>query len=120
MSVDQWGVELYGVNVANLKFKDEENGYDNLCELLEDEYDFDVYVEVNSKGVPLEWVPIRDDDYYFGYAPKYPWFRMERDENNLTKEEVADAIAQFLDEYIVDAKKQVTQNIEYFNLVNWG
>ena len=122
MSVEYWGIRLYGVAESNLTKKwydNPETGESGIHGILNDLYDENYMITVslpNGKKVPLYFEPTEDESY-FGYVAGYPWDFKENKEDVLTRQDVEDAIVKFLSEHGYDAE-DVRDHIEDISSYN--
>lgn len=121
MSVTEWGINLYGVNLNELDFKDGKNNFIALAKIAEDnDYEFEVVLD-NGNVVNLSYIALNDGDCYLGYQPNYPWLCQSADnESRLTSVDIKVAIHKVLKDYIIYAARQIEEDICYFNLIDWG
>ena len=123
MSMDYWGIVLYGVSDNNLVAGNKENGeswsFWEIQELYNDDEHSDVWdVKLeNGKIVPL-YMEITEDDSYLGFEPIYPWnIKSNHEILKITEKDVADAIVKFLEPFGYD-KDAIYANCDYVSDYN--
>ena len=110
------GILMYGVNENDLSWpigKDEEF---SLLDWLYENNDEDRAVKVklkNGKTVPL-FYEVTEDENYFGYEAGYPWEFKDNNECDITEQDVADAIVQYLTP-IGYRESEIRKHIDYIS-----
>ena len=120
MSVEYWGIRMYGVNESQLEARhntDPEFWGDP--QILEEDYNDAREVNINLKNgkvVPL-YFESTEDDSYLGFEPSYPWEIKGNARLDITKEDVEEAIVEFLKPYGYDPE-DIHKAMEYINTYN--
>ncbi len=112
MSMQYWGVKMYGVADSDISSETH-----NLYKIQSELDELFVSVEVNGKLVGLMF-ETAEDDAWLGYAPSYPW-DMDANKVKITQQDVMDAIAKFLKPYGYD-EEEVKTVCDFIDTYNCG
>ena len=109
MSVEYWGIRMYGVNESQLAARhNTDPEFWGVPQILEEDYNDVREVNINEST---------EDDSYLGFEPSYPWEIKGNARLDITKEDVEEAIVEFLKPYGYDPE-DIHKAMEYINTYN--
>ena len=108
-----WGVVMYGINDAELNWKDEWDG--GLFQITEDIDNREVLIKLPNKKNVLLNIEITEDDNYIGFYACYPW---DEHGKGLEEKDIEAALIQFLTPYVKDTEKEIRNKTDYISTYN--
>ena len=119
MSMDYWGVVLYGVAESWLTKTDKTDCFYDIQE-MKNTCDFTEII-TTPDGHEIEvnlWMELAENENYIGFLAGYPW-EFNQDDEMITPKIVVKAISQFLEPYGYNPK-EIESEIDYISTHNCG
>ena len=121
MSMDYWGVVMYGIEETEIPFKEglAEDYYGGLEYIFDTVYDneYEICISLPSgKNVRLIRESTEENEF-LGFSACYPWQKVAQ---GITQEDVENAIWAVLEPYVTCTQKELVEKINYINTYNCG
>ena len=138
MSMRPYGINMFGVSMNDLKFKDFKELVEvdavkkwlDECGLDEDDFVLDDYIwevvfeEDCERGVELPngkfvyvGIDSTEDATYIGFYAGYPWDDSTR---GIEKEDVQDAVWQLFKDVVIMSKEELVKQMDEISTCCWG